>query len=447
MKKIYVDMDGVLTDFDQQIADLLKRPLKRNWDFGDESWIWRKIDKAGKDFWAKMPWMPSGKKLWNALKKYNPTILTAPSRHPSSKTGKRLWLKKHLPDIPYIIESKKYKYADKDSILIDDREKNIKKWKKAGGIVIHHKNLTNTLKKLDKIMSEDKEFRKRKKEAKFIRINPYDAIVQEAVRELGSQLADVDIIQLENSCMGDRIAWVSNKDLLEGKPGKEKIIHLCLNKIKDQIGKKYNPASLMDNRKIKEIIKKFLINVVLPHESVHIEQELAHGGEFGPIPEQQAEKAENWNIMKQYGIEKLSSDLVKKLDNIANRIELKGLIKEAYLLDIVANTIEKEANLVNYFKNIITYIANNSRSFSDIVQRIKQGIEKWPLYNYDEKKGIINSLKEALVSLGKRHDVKDLLDPDEYKYVNMNTDQFIYEIAEWLLKRYSVEKIHEVEKR
>jgi hypothetical protein len=436
MKKIYVDMDGVLTDFDKQIADLLKKPLKRNWDFGSESWIWKKIDKAGKDFWAKMPWMPSGKKLWNALKKYNPTILTAPSRHSSSKTGKRLWLKEHLPDVPFIIELKKYKYADRDSVLIDDREKNIKKWKKAGGIAIHYKNLTNTLKKLDKIMSEDKESKKRKKEGKFIKINPYDAIVQEAVRELGSQLVNVDIIQLENSCMGNRIAWVSNKDLLEGKPGKEKIIHLCLNKIKDQIGRRYNPANISDNKEIKEIIKKFLVNVILPHENVHIEQELAHGGEFGSIPEQQAEKAENWNIMKEYGIEKLSYDLVYKIDKIADKIELLGLVKEAYLLDIIANTIQKEANLTNYFKNIITYIASNPRTIDDIVRRIRHGIEKWPIYNYNEKKGVVKSLKEALISLGKEYSIKDLLDPDEYKYVNMNTEQLIYEIAEWLLKKF-----------
>jgi len=441
MKKLYVDMDGVLTDFDQQIADLLKRPLKRNWDFGNAFWIWKKIDKAGKDFWAKMPWMPTGKKLWNAVEKYDPTILTAPSRDPSSKTGKRLWLKEHLPGIPYIIELKKYKYADKNSILIDDREKNIKKWKKAGGIAIHHKSLTDTLKELNKIMSEDKKSDKRKKEAKFIKINPYDAIVQEAVRELGSRLADVDIIQLENTCMGDRIAWVSNKDLLEGRPGKEKIIYLCLNKIKDQIGKRYNPASLSDNNKIKEIIKNFLVNVVLPHESVHIEQELTHGGEFGFTPEPEAERAENWDIMKQYGIEKLSFDIVERLDTVANKLELQGFIKEAYLLDIVANTIQKEANLINYFKNIITYITNNSRSFTDIVRRIKQGIEKWPIYNYDEKKGIINSLKEALISMGKQYDIKDLFDSDEYKYVNMNTDQFIHEIAEWLLKKYTVEKV------
>lgn len=430
-------MDGVLTDFDKQLADLLKKPLKRNWDFGNKRSVWDKIDDAGKEFWSEMSWMPNGKKLWNSVKRYKPTILTAPSKDPSSKSGKKIWLAEHLPNIPYIIESKKYKYADNDSILIDDREKNIKNWKRAGGIAIHHKDLRDTLKRLKKIMDEDK----KKKEANFIKINPYDAIVQEAVRELGSQLADVDIIQLENTCPGNRIAWVANKDLLQSRPGKEKIIHLCLNKIKDQIGKRYNPNSFSDNQKIKEIIKSFLVNVVLPHETAHIKQELEHGGEFGPNPEQEAERQENWGKLKQYGLEKLSSDMINKIESIADKIESVGLIREAFLLDVVANTIEKEANLTNYFINIIKYIQSNPHNLMDIAHRIEQGLGKWPIYNYDEKKGMINSLKDALVRMGKSSDVNDLLDPEIYRYQTMSMQQWIYELAEWLLKKYSKEGV------
>lgn len=156
MTKIYVDMDSVLTDFEKQLAELLDRPLERGWDFGNDPKVWSKISKAGEDFWVSMKWMPDGRELWDAVKKYDPTILSAPTRHPSSVSGKKKWLKENLPGVPYIIESKKEQYAEKDAILIDDREKNIKKWEDAGGIGILYKNADSTIKKLGEIMSKEK---------------------------------------------------------------------------------------------------------------------------------------------------------------------------------------------------------------------------------------------------------------------------------------------------
>lgn len=156
MMKIYVDMDGVLTDFSKQIAELLDRKLDRNWDFGSDPKVWKKIAEAGVSFWVEMPWMPDGEKLWNALKRYKPIILSAPSKHYSSIQGKKKWLTKNMPNVPYIIESHKYKYADPNAILIDDRMENIKKWEDAGGIGILHKKSGSTLRKLKKIMSEHK---------------------------------------------------------------------------------------------------------------------------------------------------------------------------------------------------------------------------------------------------------------------------------------------------
>jgi len=152
--KIYMDMDGVLTDFDKQLADLLDRPLDRDWDFGNDPKIWAKIDEVGEDYWATMEWIPDGHKLWDAVKKHDPTILSSPSNHVSSIEGKKIWLKNNLPGVPYIIEKKKEQHANKEAILIDDRKKNIDKWEQAGGIGILHKNAENTIEELGDIMSE-----------------------------------------------------------------------------------------------------------------------------------------------------------------------------------------------------------------------------------------------------------------------------------------------------
>jgi len=155
--KIYLDMDGCLTDFSKQLADLLDRPLDRDWDFGNDPKIWKKIDEAGKDFWATMPWMPDGRNLWNDLKKHSPVILTSPSEHSSSIQGKKEWLRDNLGSVPYIIEEKKEKYAEPGSVLIDDREKSIKKWEDAGGVGILHKKAVETLKEIKGILSNKNE--------------------------------------------------------------------------------------------------------------------------------------------------------------------------------------------------------------------------------------------------------------------------------------------------
>jgi 5'(3')-deoxyribonucleotidase len=151
--KLFTDLDGCITAFNKQLEELLGHPVKE--DFKDPK-IWIAINKAGKKFWSTMKWMEDGHELWDAIEKYEPTILSSPSNHPSSVEGKKEWLKENLPDVPYIIEKHKEKYAGKDKILIDDREKNIEKWEKAGGIGILHKDAKSTIEKLNKIMDKTK---------------------------------------------------------------------------------------------------------------------------------------------------------------------------------------------------------------------------------------------------------------------------------------------------
>lgn len=151
--RIYLDLDGVLTDFDKQLSKLLGRPTTMDKE-GNDPKTWGAITRAGTKFWATMDWMPGGDMLWQEIKKYEPIVLTAPSNHKSSYEGKKEWLKKNLPGVPFIIEQDKYKYASPESILIDDREKNINKWEKSGGIGILHKSAPKTLIKLAEIIQE-----------------------------------------------------------------------------------------------------------------------------------------------------------------------------------------------------------------------------------------------------------------------------------------------------
>ena len=152
--KIYVDLDGTLTDFDQQLADLMHLPLKRPM-LVDDKIMWPALAKAGEGYWSTMPWISDGRELWDAVKKYNPIILSSPTRDQSSVDGKKAWLSKNLPGVPFIIDKNKDKYAAEGDILIDDRDNNIRKWREAGGIGILHKDAESTIKKIEDAVAQE----------------------------------------------------------------------------------------------------------------------------------------------------------------------------------------------------------------------------------------------------------------------------------------------------
>jgi len=152
---IYSDMDGVLSDFDKRFMEFSdgKLPSQYEKEFGREK-FWELIDsKVGVPFWAGMSWMPDGKTLWSYIEKYNPIILSAPSRNQESRYGKRIWKKRNMPSTKMILAyaDKKKEYADSTSILIDDREENIKQWNEAGGIGILHTSAASTISQLKKL--------------------------------------------------------------------------------------------------------------------------------------------------------------------------------------------------------------------------------------------------------------------------------------------------------
>lgn len=148
--KIYVDLDGVLTDF---VRSLKSVGLEDKENLTSEEW--EIINKYGVDWWSEMNWMPDGKELWSYVKDYSPKILSAPSKSQDSIDGKKLWVKNHLGNTPLLLTKKeeKQKYADPNSILIDDNVGNIKRWRDAGGIGILHTSTAKTIAQLKEILN------------------------------------------------------------------------------------------------------------------------------------------------------------------------------------------------------------------------------------------------------------------------------------------------------
>ena len=154
---IFCDMDGVLVDFDKGYEDLTGKHTKHA-DLQDQNEFWRLLNHSLEekglteyDYWVNLPWMPDGKTLWNYIKPYSPYILTAPSRDPGSKQGKREWFEKELQgakNIYFRSASYKPEFSGKNRILIDDRKDTTDAWTANGGIGIYHTSAANTIKQL-----------------------------------------------------------------------------------------------------------------------------------------------------------------------------------------------------------------------------------------------------------------------------------------------------------
>lgn len=154
-RKVYLDMDGVLCNFTKKFLDItgedfLKYSEKNGWVK-----TWKIIEDYGVEFWSELEWMNGAKKLWNYLKELNNVeILTGSPRDKVgeyAKSGKKIWIKKNIGNIKVNhIEGKlKYIYVKNNDILIDDSKRNCDLWEKAGGVSILHKNVDDTIKKLN----------------------------------------------------------------------------------------------------------------------------------------------------------------------------------------------------------------------------------------------------------------------------------------------------------
>jgi hypothetical protein len=144
----YLDMDGVIADFDSRFKEYTGYYPKEYQEKFSKKEFFKEINKGGHEFWSEMPWTPFGHKIWNKLKDLNVSILTSPGEFHQAKEGKLEWVKKHLGDVKvdFKLSGQKHTILDDRSIpdiseteermyhvLIDDHYSNLIPWDEAGG--------------------------------------------------------------------------------------------------------------------------------------------------------------------------------------------------------------------------------------------------------------------------------------------------------------------------
>ncbi len=152
--EIFCDMDGVLVDFALGVEKAYYKQTGERVAFSSISTgeMWKTVNRAGEGWWINLPWMSDGKRLWSSIKKYKPTILTAPSTQKICAPEKEEWVARNLgPGFKFICDPDKWKYATQYGILIDDTPEKIISWEEHNGIGILHTDTVTTIKKLKKM--------------------------------------------------------------------------------------------------------------------------------------------------------------------------------------------------------------------------------------------------------------------------------------------------------
>ncbi len=164
-KQIFLDMDGVLVNFDQGVRDLFKSdwyPTEFNIDYKKEfnmskDLFWSILDNER--FWAELPWTEAGQRVMRLVEIFRPCILSTVVV-PAAFAGKVKWLEKNYPavlkddrvfftasTIGQTHDSKRHA-ARPGAILIDDNERMCENWEIAGGEAILYPAAWNSLRGL-----------------------------------------------------------------------------------------------------------------------------------------------------------------------------------------------------------------------------------------------------------------------------------------------------------
>lgn len=154
MPEWFVDMDGVLVEFEPQARRVLGREV--GYDITPKEW--KMLEDSDRNFWFNLPPMMHSLKLWNEVRDLKPHILTAPGGSTPEAKLECAWQKlDHCKQWLPGFDVNKFRHCRSiekqlwatigasPNILIDDYDKNIQEWETAGGIGILHKSMDETV--------------------------------------------------------------------------------------------------------------------------------------------------------------------------------------------------------------------------------------------------------------------------------------------------------------
>jgi hypothetical protein len=165
MKTLYLDMDGVLCDFNKRYTELFGVEAASTRERKEHTPQWKEFVEGGN--FAKLDWHKGADELLHYVKslegKVNIEILSSSGGelfHGRVLEQKLQWLKDHSITYEANITNgsrKKALYAigGKNRILVDDTDYVIKAFIEAGGIGIWHRDVKDTIKLIEDAIALD----------------------------------------------------------------------------------------------------------------------------------------------------------------------------------------------------------------------------------------------------------------------------------------------------
>lgn len=146
MRKLYLDLDGVMADFDAHFPALFGVDHREMLD--DDMWS---TINTHPSYFADMPVCPGALEFFEEIRHLEPIILTAcpKSNYAHVARQKRAWVRRHLSVdciiLPVMGGKNKglFMHAPGD-VLIDDYERNCDAWRAEGGVAIMHRTFDGT---------------------------------------------------------------------------------------------------------------------------------------------------------------------------------------------------------------------------------------------------------------------------------------------------------------
>ena len=146
MTTIYLDMDGVVADFDEYAARTLGIPPSSG-IYPNETWyklasnkrLYRDLVKTS--YADELVFQCSRIAREREFNLYFLTAVPKGNDVPWAFHDKVFWAQCYFPGIPVMFgpfSKDKHVHCTPGDILIDDRTSNIEEWRAAGGIAIHH---------------------------------------------------------------------------------------------------------------------------------------------------------------------------------------------------------------------------------------------------------------------------------------------------------------------
>lgn len=163
LERIYLDMDGVLSDFDKALR--LRGVVDNETHFihkPRDTWTPAQVDldrrvrecMEDQSFWAGITICPGAYELWDYCKGFDLHVLTATPEVTSIREAiaqtKREWIWDHFGHFPveHIIvcrRAEKAAFSKPGHVLVDDMPSNCTEWLKGGGNSVLHSTAANSI--------------------------------------------------------------------------------------------------------------------------------------------------------------------------------------------------------------------------------------------------------------------------------------------------------------